>query len=184
MSFSSGVTPAAQLVGSTNPLVIGILAGPYTPSTSFSVLLSKAQLLSARDLPRVSDLQVLLVLRNSNNLHNRSRIFYINRIHRGVVQPELQALLWPNLSTKISYCNTDIIFKNRLQWDSNPVPELQIPWGVPTFQLRYVATPLITNCLIMIVCTFVYTKSTLTTYGNVTKLFIYICMYIKNCFKL
>src|SRR5260363_71805 len=141
MSFSSGVTLAARLVGSSNPLVIDVLAGPYILSDSFFVLLSKAQLLSARDLPRVSDLQVLLVLRNSNNLHNRSRIFHINGIHRGVVQPKLQALLWPNLSTKISYYNTDIIFKNRLQWDSNPIPELQIPWGVTTFQLRYVATP-------------------------------------------
>src|SRR5260364_154746 len=133
MSFSSGATPAARLVGSSNPLVIGVLAGPYTPSDSFSVSLSKAQLLSAQDLPRVSDLQVLLVLRNSNNLHNRSRIFYINGIHRGVVQPELQALLWPNLSMKISYCNTDIIFENHLRWDSNPVPKLQIPWGGDNF---------------------------------------------------
>src|SRR5260364_346084 len=102
MSFSSGATPAARLVGSSNPLVIGVLVGPYTPSDSFSVLLSKAQLLSARNLSRVSDLQVLLVLRNSNNLRNRSRIFHINKIHREVVQPKLQALLWPNLLTKIS----------------------------------------------------------------------------------
>src|SRR5260364_148812 len=48
MSFSSSATLAAQLVGFSNPLVIGVLAGPYTPSDSFSILLLKAQLLSAR----------------------------------------------------------------------------------------------------------------------------------------